>query len=115
MGILIEHYAGAFPLWLSPDQVQVISVNQDLIEPAQKFAAELSAFGIRVWLDDSNESVGYKIRKGEKQRVPYMVVFGEKEIAGNNLQIRIRGEKETVEMAKADFITKVVNEIKEKI
>jgi len=115
MGILIEHYAGAFPLWLSPDQVQVISVNQDLIEPAQKFAAELSASGIRVWLDDSNESVGYKIRKGEKQRVPYMVVFGEKEVAGNNLQIRVRGEKETVEMAKADFIAKVVKEIKEKI
>lgn len=115
MALLIERYAGAFPLWLSPQQVQVIPVGQDFIKDSEEFYQELKSAGIRAWFDQSNETVGYKIRKGEKAKIPYMIVIGEKEAAGGNLQVRVRGQKDTIEMSKADFIARIIKEDKEKI
>ncbi len=115
MALLIERYAGAFPLWLSPQQVQVIPVGQDFIKDSEEFYKELKSAGIRAWFDQSNETVGYKIRKGEKAKIPYMIVIGEKEAAGGNLQVRVRGQKDTIEMSKADFIARIIKEDKEKI
>ncbi len=114
MSILIEDCAGAFPLWLSPVQVQVIPVGNDFFKDAAELAAELQAAGIRVWLDDLNETVGYKIRKGEKQKVPYMLVIGEKEAKGKILNVRVRGQKEVEVIERKKFIGRVVKEINEK-
>lgn len=114
MSILIESYAGAFPLWLSPYQVQVIPVGNDFLEPAKKLVAELEAAGIRVWFDDLNETVGYKIRKGEKQKLPYMLVVGEKEAKSKDLNVRVRGQKEVETINRKKFIEHVVEEIKGK-
>ncbi len=113
-GVLIEHYAGAFPVWLSPIQAQIVPVSSDFINDAQKLAAELKENEIRVWLDDLNETVGYKIRKGEKMKVPYMLVVGEKEAKGKDLNVRIRGQKEVETMTRKKFIERVVKEIGEK-
>ena len=114
LSILIENYAGAFPLWLTPVQVQIIPVSKDFFDAATEVAKELETAGIRVWFDDLNETVGYKIRKGEKQKVPYMLVIGEKEAKSKDLNIRIRGQKEVETINRKKFIERVVQEIKEK-
>ena len=113
-GVLIEHYAGAFPVWLSPHQVQVVPVGEDFFKEAKQFSDELTQAGIRVWFDDLNETVGYKIRKGEKQKVPYMIVIGEKEAKSDKINVRIRGQKEVEVMTRKKFIEKVVKEIEER-
>lgn len=93
MSILIEHHAGAFPLWLSPVQVQIIPVTTKHNTIGKRLAAVLVKSGIRASLDDANESVGYKIRRAEKQKVPYMIVVGDKERSLTKLAIRVRGKK----------------------
>jgi threonyl-tRNA synthetase len=79
LGIIIEHFAGAFPTWLSPVQVRVIPVGLTHLEPSEKLSSILKEKGVRVEVDLSNESVGKKIREAEKSKVPYMVVIGDKE------------------------------------
>lgn len=93
MSILIEHTAGQFPLWLSPVQIQIIPVTTKHNASAKKLYKTLTEAGLRVHLDDANETVGYKIRKAEKQKAPYMIVIGDKEKALTKLSIRIRGKK----------------------
>jgi threonyl-tRNA synthetase len=107
---LTEHYAGAFPLWLSPIQVKIISVGESHIEHCRKLAAELKENNIRVEVDDASETVGNKIRKAVNEKVPYMLVIGDKEIGSENLMVRDRGSKETREIGKINFI----NEVKKK-
>ncbi len=114
LGILIEHYGGAFPVWLAPVQVNISPVSDKFNSDAEELADELKAAGIRVELDDSNETVGNKIRKAEKQKVPYMLVFGEKEQSGKKLTVRVRGEKDQMEIDKKKFIDKVLKEINER-
>lgn len=111
IGLLIEHYAGAFPVWLSPVQVKIVSVAEAHIEACQKLAGELRSAGIRVEIDEANETVGNKIRKAVNEKVPYMLVIGDKEAGSEKLSVRDRGSIETREIAKADFIS----EIQEKI
>lgn len=94
LSILIEHTAGAFPLWLSPVQVQVIPVAKKHNAVAKKLTKQLTEQGIRTFHDDVDESVGYKIRKAEKMKVPYMIVIGDKEKSLTKLAIRIRGKKD---------------------
>lgn len=94
LAILIEHFAGAFPLWLSPVQVQVIPVAKKHNAVAKKLAAQLTAAGIRTYHDEVDETVGYKIRKAEKMKVPYMIVVGDKEKSLQKLAIRVRGKKD---------------------
>ena len=94
LAILIEHFAGAFPLWLSPIQVQVIPVAKKHNAIAKKLTKQLTDAGIRVHHDDIDETVGYKIRKAEKAKVPYMIVVGDKEKSLTKLAIRVRGKKQ---------------------
>jgi threonyl-tRNA synthetase len=96
IGILIEHLAGRFPVWLAPEQIRLITVNQepDTIAFADKIAEQATTLGLRLSIDNSNESVGKKIRASELMKVPYSVVIGEKEIAGGELMPRIRKDME---------------------
>jgi threonyl-tRNA synthetase len=112
LGVIIEHYAGAFPVWLSPVQIKIISVATNHIAHSQKLQQELEASGIRVELDDSNETVGNKIRKAVNEKVPYALVIGDKELAGPIVSVRDRGERETRELSKDEFITEVQEKIK---
>ncbi|MBE7524970.1 threonine--tRNA ligase [candidate division WWE3 bacterium] len=112
LGILIEHYAGAFPVWLAPTQVLVIPVAERHLAFAETLAAELSAQGIRASADRSNESVGKKIRSAEKQKIPYMLVVGDKEAAGEPLTLRIRGKEEQETVEKRAFADRVKEETK---
>jgi len=111
LGVIIEHYAGAFPVWLSPVQVKLVSVAETHIPACQKLAAELRQAGIRVEIDENNETVGNKIRKAANEKVPYMLVIGDKEAEAANLAVRDRGVKETREISRLDFI----KELSEKI
>lgn len=111
MGVIIEHYAGIFPVWLAPVQVKIVSVAETHIPASQKLAAELMAAGIRVEVDEANETVGNKIRKAVAEKVPYMLVIGDKEMNAPVLNVRDRGEQETREISKDKFI----EEVKEKI
>ena len=112
IAFLIERYAGAFPVWLSPVQVQVAPVAINFIPVAEKIAEELKTLGVRVFVDDASETVGYKIRKSEKAKVPYTLVIGEKEANSGDLAVRIRGQKEVELMSKDKFIERIVQEIK---
>ena len=112
IAILIEHYAGSFPTWLSPVQVQVIPVSQEYNEFASNLSQEFTQKGIRAELDDANETVGYKIRKAEKLKAPYMLVIGEKEAKSEKLNIRKRGSRDVVEIGKEEFTKLILEEIK---
>ncbi|MHB8903579.1 MAG: threonine--tRNA ligase [Patescibacteria group bacterium] len=112
MGILIEHYAGAFPVWLAPVQVKIVSVAEAHLGHCQKLASEFKAAGIRVEVDDANETVGNKIRKAVNEKVPYMLVIGDKEVESEKLIVRDRGSIETREIATIDFIEEVSKKIK---
>ncbi|MDD5251136.1 MAG: threonine--tRNA ligase [Patescibacteria group bacterium] len=111
MAVLIEHYAGAFPTWLAPVQVQVIPVGKDHWKVAKKLADQLVAAGIRAVSDDSRETVGYKIRKSEKAKVPYMLVVGDKEKTLKTVNVRKRGQQKETRMTVKAFVTKVTEEI----
>jgi len=114
MAFLIEHYAGAFPAWLSPVQVKILSVGEAHVEFCRSLADEFREDGIRVEVDDSDESVGNKIRKAVADKVPYMLVIGDKEMSSDKLAIRDRGEKITREIGKEEFIEEVKEKIKQR-
>ncbi|MCK5475491.1 MAG: threonine--tRNA ligase [Candidatus Pacebacteria bacterium] len=115
LALLIEHFAGAFPLWLSPVQVKILPVSsENHITYAQKVSSLLLENNIRTEINDNNESIGKKIRDAEKQKIPYMLVVGEKEEKSNSVAVRSRGSRDikTVEIEK--FIEKIRKEIEEK-
>jgi threonyl-tRNA synthetase len=114
IGFLIEHFAGAFPTWLHPTQVSIIPVGAAHVKPAEKLAGILKEAGVRVLVDSVNETVGYKIRKAEKLKVPYMLVVGDKEAKLKNLAVRVRGKKEMKKMTVKKFIEALKKEIAEK-
>ncbi len=114
IGFLLEHYAGVFPTWLAPVQVAVIPVGKRHVKPAFKLAKAFREEGIRVQVEDANETVGYKIRKAEKQKAPYMLVIGDKEMGGKKLNVRVRGKQKTVAMTVKKFIEKVKTEIEKR-
>ena len=111
IGILIEHYGGAFPVWLSPVQTTVIPVSERHLEYAEKVTAELKAAGIRVKLDSRNEKVGFKIREAATQKVPYMCIVGDAEIEDNTVAVRKRGEGDIGKMSLELFKNKIQDEI----
>lgn len=94
IGILIEHFAGAFPTWLAPVQIKLLTINDNMKEFASAVKAKLGDAGIRVELDDSNEKLGYKIRNAKLEKVPYFAVIGEKEVTTNTLSIKNREDEE---------------------
>lgn len=114
IGVLIEHYAGAFPLWLSPAQVKIVSVGESHVEFCHKLAGEFKQNDIRVEVDESDETVGNKIRKAVGEKAPYMLVIGDREMASDKLAVRDRGEKQTREIGKDEFIKEVKDKIRQR-
>ncbi len=114
MGVLIEHFAGAFPVWLSPVQVVILPVADRHADFAHALRKELEAHELRVEVDDSTESVGKKIRNAEKGKSPVMLVVGDKEVEGGPLTVRRRGEKDQRLVEKAAFIEQILQEMKER-
>ncbi|HTK04062.1 MAG TPA: threonine--tRNA ligase [Candidatus Eisenbacteria bacterium] len=114
LGIMIEHYAGAFPSWLAPVQVQIIPVGKDHWKTAKKLHGMLAAEGIRSAWDELRETVGYKIRKSEKLKIPYMLVIGDKEKALKTVNVRIRGVKTEKRMAIKAFVKMVKENVEKK-
>jgi threonyl-tRNA synthetase len=112
--LLIEHFAGAFPLWLSPIQVAVIPVGEKYFEHGKNICDKLKEKNIRVELNDKNETLGKKIREAETQKIPYMLIIGEKEIAGDSVSVRDRGKGDVGQMNIGKFIEKVSKEIEDK-
>ena len=112
IGILIEHFAGKFPTWLAPVQVKALPVSEKSRDYAHEVCAKLEEAGIRVVCDDRDEKIGYKIREARSiDRVPYMLILGEKEVEAGNISVRDRSN-ETVQMSVDEFVAKVTEEIK---
>ncbi len=114
-GILIEHYAGEFPLWLASTQVAIIPVSQNYIEYANTIFNEMKKNGIRSEVDERNEKIGYKIRDWEMKKVPYMLIVGEKEKESGLVSVRKHKEGDKGSLALSEFIDKIVSEIKNKL
>jgi threonyl-tRNA synthetase len=113
-GVLIEHYAGAFPVWLSPMQVVMIPIAERHVEYANKVAAELKAAGVRVEVDGRNEKMNAKIREHAMQKVPFLLVVGDKEAEAGKVNVRTRGKEKTEDMLSVDFVAKVRELISQK-
>ncbi len=111
IGILIEHYVGAFPVWLAPVQVKVLPITDRQLEYAQTLAAQMKAKDIRVEIDDRNEKIGYKIREGQMEKVPYMLIIGDKEKETGSVAVRQRGKGDIGSVPASDFIAGVLDEI----
>ena len=111
--VLIEHLAGDFPLWLAPVQIKILTVSENHVEFAKKLAAEFKLQNLRIEIDDSNETLGNKIRKNSAEKIPYTLVIGDKEIASSEMAIRVRGQKDLLNISKEEFIklakTKIEN------
>jgi threonyl-tRNA synthetase len=103
-GVLIEHYAGAFPVWLAPVQVVVIPIAERHLDYAERVATELGAAGLRVEADGRNEKMNAKIREHALQKVPFMLVVGDKEQERGAVNVRTRGKEKTQDMATAEFL-----------
>jgi len=106
-GVLIEHYAGAFPVWLSPVQAVMIPISERHAEYANKVAAQLKAVGVRVDVDARNEKMNAKIREHAMQKVPFLLVVGDKEAEAGNVNVRTRGKEKTEDMPAAVFVEKI--------
>lgn len=114
MGVLIEHYGGYFPLWLAPQQISVIPVSQNFYEYGEKVTQDLKKHGIRVELDKRSEKVGYKIREAETNKIPYMIIVGEKEMGSGAISVRQHKKGDIGSFEIQDFIAKIKDEIKSK-
>lgn len=116
IGILTEHFAGKFPVWLAPTQAKVLLVSEKFADYGKNVYEALKKAGVRVELDDRNEKIGYLIREAQVvDRVPYMIIIGQKEVDENVISIRNRDTLETVSMPLDDFIKKITLEIAERI
>ncbi|MCD4760824.1 threonine--tRNA ligase [bacterium] len=112
IALLIEHFAGAFPLWLSPAQIKLITVGENHIDFTKKLAEEFKKENIRIEIDDSSETVGNKIRKSSQEKIPYTLVIGDKEMKSKDLAVRVRGQKDLLNISKQKFISKIKTNIK---
>jgi threonyl-tRNA synthetase len=113
VGFLIEHFAGAFPLWLSPEQVRVLPIADTQLDAARKTADAVRAAGLRVHLDDRSETLNYKIRDGEMQKVPYLAVVGQREAEAGTVAVRSRGAGKKQEiMPLDDFVRRLAEEVR---
>jgi threonyl-tRNA synthetase len=112
-GFLIEHFAGAFPLWLSPEQVRVLPIADAQSEAARAVAAALRAAGLRAHLDERSETLNYKIRDAETHKVPYMAVVGQREAEAGTVAVRARGEgKKQVVLPLDEFVARLEDEVR---
>ena len=116
IGIITEHFAGKFPVWLAPVQAKVLLVSEKSAEMAEKVYSALRAEGIRCELDNRNEKIGYMIREAQMvDRVPYMVIIGQKEVETNTVSVRYRDTAQTETMTVDEFVAKIVRETKERL
>jgi threonyl-tRNA synthetase len=113
-GVLIEHYAGAFPVWLSPVQAVVIPISERHVEYANKVGGQLQAAGVRVEVDARNEKMNAKIREHALQKVPFLLVVGDKEAEANQVNVRTRGKEKTETLPTGDFLSHIRKLIEEK-
>jgi threonyl-tRNA synthetase len=113
-GVLIEHYAGAFPVWLCAVQAVVIPISERHLEYANKVSGALKAAGVRVQVDGRNEKMNSKIREHAMQKVPFLLVVGDKEAESGKVNVRTRGQEKTADMALAEFVGKIGKLIAEK-
>ena len=113
IGILIEHYAGAFPVWLAPVQARVIPVSNKFDEYATEVKEQLTTAGVRVETDLRNEKLGYKIREAQMAKVPYMFVIGEKERAEQTVSVRVRGQGDIGAMKIEQLVERIEKETAE--
>ena len=113
IGILIEHFAGAFPTWLSPVQVKILPIADSHLEYANRVKEQLLEEGIRVEIDERNEKIGYKIREAQLQKIPYMLVIGDKEVEANKVGVRSRKDGDQGAVSITDFIGKIKKEIED--
>ena len=114
IGILIEHFAGKFPVWLSPIQVKVLPISDSFMEYGHEVIDKLRKYGIRCEIDNRSEKIGYKIREARNERVPYMIIVGEKEKNNGNISLRSRDMGEEGSTSLEEFITRVLKEDQEK-
>lgn len=114
IGILTEHFAGAFPTWISPVQVKVMSITDRANDYVQKLADSLRELDIRVEVDTRNEKIGYKIREAQLEKVPYMLIAGDREVENGNISVRSRNRGDLGTMDIDDFIDSIINEISTK-
>ena len=114
IGILIEHFAGMFPTWLAPVQVKVLPISEKFTDYAKSVKEQLDMVGIRTEIDNRDEKIGYKIREARNERVPYMIVVGEKDMEANKVSLRSRANGEEGQFDLADVIERVTKEIKER-
>ena len=114
IGILIEHYAGKFPTWLAPLQVKILPITDRNNEYVDALCDELKANGIRTETDKRAEKTGFKIREAQLQKIPYMLVIGDKEQEDGNVTVRFRESGESKTMARDEFISMLMDEIKNK-
>ena len=114
IGILIEHFAGAFPTWLAPVQVEVLPISEKYNDYAEKVAAELTAAGVRVEKNFRPDKIGYKIREAQLQKIPYMLIVGEKEAESGTVSVRSRRDGDAGACRLSEFIETIQKEIKEK-
>jgi threonyl-tRNA synthetase len=114
MSILIEHFAGNFPLWLSPTQVSILPISEDFNEFGADLKTKLEEKGVRVYLNERDEQIGAKIRDSETQKTPYMLIVGEKEQSSNTVSVRRHTKGDIGTFQISDFISRVVKEIDDK-
>ena len=114
IGILIEHFAGKFPLWLAPVQVKILPITDRTLSYAEDICKKLADCGIRCEVDKRNEKIGYKIREAKMEKVPYVLVVGDKEAEEGSVNVNKRGEEEKVTLSKDEFISLILKETAEK-
>ena len=115
IGIITEHFAGAFPTWLSPVQVKILPISAEKhMDYAKELLEKLDSLGFRAELDERNEKIGYKIREAQMQKIPYMLVIGDKEIESNSVGVRGRKDGDLGAMPVDEFIAKLDEEVKTK-
>ncbi|MBK6456845.1 MAG: threonine--tRNA ligase [Gemmatimonadetes bacterium] len=113
MAILIEHFAGAFPVWLAPEQVRILPITDDLAPQAEQVTKQLRAAGIRATMDAHNDTLNYRIREAELQKVPYMAVLGKREAEQGTLAVRMRGQGKKQDIVPVDeFVARVQEQIR---
>jgi len=111
-GLLIEHFEGKFPTWLAPEQVRVLPISEKTLEYAEAAAARLSDLGVRLTLDRSGDKIGAKIRNARLDRVPYMLVIGQREADDGTVSVRHRDKDDLGTKMLDEFITEITQEIK---
>lgn len=114
IGILIEHYAGAFPTWIAPVQAKIIPVTDKNLEYAKSVAAAMFESDIRVEVEEANETLGYKIRKAQMEKVPYMIIVGDQEMKGHTISVRSRKNGDLGSQSLPMFVANLIREIKER-